>query len=98
MSSAIRDHIRLILREARALADGTLIQPKSEREYMIASGRYRQMLAEARRLEERFLRHEESEPQADLPEEPADDPAPRRASPPRDRLDQVRARHRPRQM
>lgn len=96
MSQAIRDHINEIVRDARALASATLQMPKSDREYLIACGRYRQMLDEARRLQDKFLQAEIQE--SELPDDPDDQPPPRRVSPQRDRVDQVRARHRPRQM
>lgn len=97
MSQAIRERIKQIVDDATKLARVTLATPTTEREYLIRCGRYQAMMAEARSLKETFLQPEQPDPEDDLP---ADDmPAePRRVSPQRDRVDAVRARHRPRQM
>lgn len=101
MNSAIRDHVTKMLEEARELAHQTLVTPKSEREYMLACGRFRQILRDAEALKERFLDPEEhmDDPEDDLPEfDPPDEmPEPRpRVRPQSDRLARHRARHVPR--
>lgn len=92
--NAIEDQVRKLRAEAARLALATCLQPKSERDYLLACGRVQQMRAVADELEGRFLN--EAPFQEELPDE--EDPAPRRAAPQPDRLSRARVGHRPRQM
>lgn len=99
--SAIRDQITELANQARALAMATCLQPKTEREYLLACGKVQQLMADARALKERFIDPEvrASDREAEIPDDlDTDDnpPAPRRVVPQNDRLARSRAGHRPR--
>lgn len=103
MNQAIREQYNDYLEQAKKIAHQTLFQVKSEREYILAAGKYQQLIADARALKERFLDPEDhaSANERELPEDedddPREDPAPRvRARPEPSRLDRHRARHVPR--
>lgn len=86
--------INELRKAARDLAHATLMVPKTEREYMIACGRYRELLRQAESLQARFIDERQEDPEDDLSQEESQ--APRRVAPQRDRLAQHRARHTPR--
>jgi hypothetical protein len=102
MNQAIREQIDDLLDQARKLSHQTLNTPKSEREYLLACGKYQQLLANARALKEQFLDPEQHSADRDteLPEEDATEevrPVARpRAQPQPDRLARQRQRHVPR--
>lgn len=97
MSAAIRDHINELTKKARALAMQSMLQPKSEREYLIACGKVQQLVADARELHAQFLEPEQPDPERDLLPDDADDAPPaRRVRPQPDRLATHRQNHRPR--
>lgn len=107
MNDAVRDMINEMLTEARKIAHDVLNVPRTEREYLIAVGKYQERVALARRLKERFLdpEREATDAETELPEDEATDEKPdpranptRRVDPQPDRLTQQRSRHRPRQM
>lgn len=103
MSAAIRDEVNRMMTEGRKLAHDTMSVPKSEREYMLAVGKYQQLFKDARALKERFLDPEaqvasNEDELPDDPDEEAEDSIPsRRVQPQTDRLTRARERHRPRQ-
>jgi hypothetical protein len=98
--SAMRDQINDMMKQARDLAMATMLQPKSEREYLLACGKVQQLVKGARELKARFIEEQQPDTEVDLPDDPTDseDPAPRRVQPQQDRLARARAGHRPRQM
>lgn len=99
MSTAIRDEVNRLMTEARKLAHDTLSVPKTEREYLLAVGKYQQIFKDARALKERFLDPEQVEDSDDdLPDDPDQPETARRAQPQSDRLARSRERHRPRSM
>lgn len=106
MNQAIRELIKEMMEEAREIAFKAMMQPRAEREYMILCGRHQQLIADSKRLKERFLdpeqraEHAEAELPDDLDTDVDFDPPPpqpqRRVRPQPDRLAQQRARHTPR--
>ena len=102
MSAAIRDQINEMTKKARALAMQCMLQPKPEREYLLACGKVQQLLADARELKEKFLEPVQPDPERDLlPDdtdypEAAGTPPARRVRPQPDRLATHRQNHRPR--
>ena len=92
--NAIRAEIKRLRGEAAQLAHTTLNQPQETRDYLIRCGRYQQLLAQAKALEDTFFK--QPEPESDMPD--SEDPAPRRVQPQSDRLNRHRANHRPRSM
>lgn len=83
MSQVIRQEVTNLRERAARLASEVLATPRPESEYLIACGRYREMLAQAASLEKRFL-------SADLTDDDAH-------AEPESRVDRARQRHRPRQ-
>lgn len=88
----IVNEIKALQKEARELAHSVLSTPRSEREYLVACGRYRELLRQAKSLNDRFVEERQEDPEEDLDDEPQQ----RRAAPQRDRLGAHRARHVPR--
>jgi hypothetical protein len=102
MSAAVRDHINAMTKKARDIAMQAMLQPKSEREYLLACGKVQQLLADARELKEAFLEPAQPDPERDLLPDDSDypeaAPAARRVRPQPDRLATHRQNHRPRQV
>lgn len=101
MNIAVRDQINEMTKRARDIAMQCMLQPKNEREYLIACGKVQQLLADARELKEKFIEPPQPDPERDLlpdSDYPDQDPAPRRVRPQPDRLATHRQNHRPRQV